>query len=868
LGLIFWGKILVKCGEHTLFAVEKGDKLLMKNSSRITKGHGSRSRAISIVAAAILIATTLFIAPPTEGTTAYAEQIPAGAPEAAGTTFAKTSLPDLGSVIDIPIARAGAPDKPVDINMSTVSKSGTGYSFDGVTVLINENGYYRITGSTTTKRVKVKAGVSAGITLSDASIDRSAINYISETSCAFDQSGASVSLSLSGANTLASGYNAAGLQVPSGSALSLGGTGSLSVSSFFGTFGGVLSQGAAIGGGVNNDAHCGYITINSGTIIATGGSYGAGIGSGYAYYFGGNITINGGNVTVTGGKNGNAGIGGSGVNVTINGGKVNAKGGNRGAGIGAADLSSRPINVTITGGEVNAGGGIHGGAGIGVSSLKGSPEGIIVISGGTVVANGANSTYIHYGAGAGIGTNGANTELPTDIKYSITITGNAKVTATGGEAPETSTSKKSGGGAGIGGGGGCEGLRTPITILRGIPAGNITITSGTTVTAKGGAGYQGNGANIGGGGGKGVNGAAKTPGITVTKHTVTSAAGKGGNITPSGNTEFISGANATFVIKSDENYLINSIVVDGVKFAPSPIPTQDGYTYVLPGVKANHSISANFIRYKYTLLVKGGTGSGNYMAGETVIIKANPAPAGHAFYKWTGTGGKIADLNSPSTTFTMTAADATVTATYTSPKGPLLLSPPSAASPIDLTKLPLTAIKIADKAWTGKQIKRGVKIDLYYSVNGKAMAKTLTENVDYTVTAAGKNKNIGKGTLTISGKTGGICKGIKALNFKIVPKKPTGLKLKAGKKTLKITFKKVSKAQKVKTYKVQYRVKGTAKWKSKTLKVKLTGKAAKSKTTSLTLKKLKPKKTYQVKVYAYKGAYKGASTGMKSKKIK
>ncbi|MDR0519169.1 MAG: fibronectin type III domain-containing protein [Clostridiales Family XIII bacterium] len=104
--------------------------------------------------------------------------------------------------------------------------------------------------------------------------------------------------------------------------------------------------------------------------------------------------------------------------------------------------------------------------------------------------------------------------------------------------------------------------------------------------------------------------------------------------------------------------------------------------------------------------------------------------------------------------------------------------------------------------------------------------------------------------------------------FKIVPKKPTSLKLTTGKRTLTVSFKKVSKSQKVIRYKVQYRIKGSATWKTKVVKVKLTGKTAKQKRAKITLKKLKAGRTYEVRVYAYKGSYPGAPTTVKRKYVK
>jgi uncharacterized repeat protein (TIGR02543 family) len=67
-------------------------------------------------------------------------------------------------------------------------------------------------------------------------------------------------------------------------------------------------------------------------------------------------------------------------------------------------------------------------------------------------------------------------------------------------------------------------------------------------------------------------------------------------------------------------------------------------------------------------------------------------------------------------------------------------------------------------------------------------------------------------------------------------------KPKAGKKQVKITWKKAPAAQKVSGYQVQYRQVGTKKWQAKTVKAKAA---------SLTIEKLKPGKKYEVRVRAY-----------------
>ena len=66
----------------------------------------------------------------------------------------------------------------------------------------------------------------------------------------------------------------------------------------------------------------------------------------------------------------------------------------------------------------------------------------------------------------------------------------------------------------------------------------------------------------------------------------------------------------------------------------------------------------------YLLTVVSGSGGGNFAANATVTITADAAPNGKVFDKWTATAGTLANANSATTTFTMPAGAATVTATY------------------------------------------------------------------------------------------------------------------------------------------------------------------------------------------------------------
>ena len=140
-----------------------------------------------------------------------------------------------------------------------------------------------------------------------------------------------------------------------------------------------------------------------------------------------------------------------------------------------------------------------------------------------------------------------------------------------------------------------------------------------------------------------------------------------------------------------------------------------------------------------------------------------------------------------------------------------------------------------------------------YTYNGKAQkpsvtvkdsaGKKLKNGTDYTVSYSKGCKKVGsyKVTVTLKGKYSGS----KTLTFKINPKATKISKVTAAKKSLKL---KIAKQTTETTgYEVQYSTsKKFTKSTTKTATVK------KAKTTSLTLKKLKAKKTYYLKIRTYK----------------
>jgi len=88
------------------------------------------------------------------------------------------------------------------------------------------------------------------------------------------------------------------------------------------------------------------------------------------------------------------------------------------------------------------------------------------------------------------------------------------------------------------------------------------------------------------------------------------------------------------------------------------------YLYVVDSSGAVNQQGYPLSAPTYALTVNSGTGDGQYAAGTVVAIAADDAPSGWRFDSWTGDTAGIADANDASTTITMPADDAEVTATY------------------------------------------------------------------------------------------------------------------------------------------------------------------------------------------------------------
>jgi hypothetical protein len=359
--------------------------------------------------------------------------------------------------------------------------------------------------------------------------------------------------------------------------------------------------------------------ITGGEIHATGSADGAGIGGGQGSN-GGTIAIEGGTITAAGGNNA-AGIGGgyygNGGDIDITGGTITAQGGSGGAGIGGGKNASGgtiaiggdAVITSATGGTDGAGigGGYHG------------DGGDIDITGGTITATGGDSGA---GIGGGYERGGGN----------ITI---------GGAAVITSAQGGSGGGAGIGGGQGGSG-------------GTIAIEGGE-IHAQGGANA---GAGIGGGKGGSDGGNITIEGGEIHAQGGELGAGiggggNGGNIEISGGEIHAQGGTASAGI--------------GGGFGAGAAIGDDG------GFSADGAEDAISSTLKTLTMVNTATGGGamrgDFKCVPTTEVEIHAGTKdGNNFAGWTASPSvTFASPASANTTFTMPAADVTITANWGAP---------------------------------------------------------------------------------------------------------------------------------------------------------------------------------------------------------
>ncbi|MDR2714505.1 MAG: Ig-like domain-containing protein, partial [Coriobacteriales bacterium] len=249
---------------------------------------------------------------------------------------------------------------------------------------------------------------------------------------------------------------------------------------------------------------------------------------------------------------------------------------------------------------------------------------------------------------------------------------------------------------------------------------------------------------------------------------------------------------------------------------------------------------------------------------ETLVPTISPADADNKAVTWSSSNAAVASVDATGKVTARAAGTATITATTVDGLKTARCVVTVSAALLAPTKAQYT-YSLASKPYTGKGISvavtpkagAGSVTAIYYTgVSGTKYTKSKTAP-----------KAIGSYAVTVDVAAGSQFNSAKNLNlgtFKIVPKKNSIKSITAGSKQMKVTWAKVSKAQKVTKYQVRYRIAGTNKWKTKTFA------ASKG---SATIKKLKTNSKYQVQVRSYKtvGSVKYYSAWSKtktSKKIK
>ena len=274
----------------------------------------------------------------------------------------------------------------LDIADGSIQLKNTGY-IQGTNPLVEYDGDYIITGTTTENTVKVMEEGTYNITIKDLNIDVSSVDKC----CAFNANaenkatGVFVNLYIDGDNKLYAGSHAAALgfananpnieEVTNASKLTIQGQGHL----YAVGKGNAAGIGTSFIGAAAGDAN--NITINSGNITAIS------VGGGAAAIGGGNgknannIIINGGNIIAK--SSYGQGIGAERVidNIVINGGNIKLEGGEYGGAIGGNASSGK---VKITGGIIKI---INDYYRQKTYSLLGNNCSSIEITGGTIIGN-------------------------------------------------------------------------------------------------------------------------------------------------------------------------------------------------------------------------------------------------------------------------------------------------------------------------------------------------------------------------------------------------------------------------------------------------------------------------------------------------
>jgi hypothetical protein len=742
---------------------------------------------------------------------------------------------------------------PVEINLMTVSASADGYTWDEESKLltITDNGEYRVVGGNvipTDRRIAIATGKTVTLFADN-------LNIVGEGTALDLEGNANLTLELIGENTLGvnagNAYNTSAIHVPENATLTITGSGSLDAFS-------LLGVAACIGS--YSFYKSGVINIIDTTVTASNLEYGAAIGSGNIFPFG------------TGGTGGDITIVNSKVVATVNQyafaigiGSNNPAGPSVNAAYGSVVISNSNVTAVCSAGY---GGGIGGGATVEIEDSAIFSDGIASATKtitDSFVMEGANGTV--YGDYELYGT----VEVPHGSTLTIS-TGATLILDSGDTLINNGTIVLDGTGS-ITNGGTIENHGT----ISGVIGGTVNnIPTVYSITLNTNSSYlhktetdQFSVTNLNGGGGatgavtwsitgnsdSTTNidqtgllsiGANETCGLdkilvraTSDETPEVSATAKVSVIDPITSFKFV---NKSITLALDDSAQIayiatpsNAAVLDFEYYSQdNDVAEVEWDTGVVTAV----GIGSTYIE------ISAWDGENDFQAyckvNVVLPISIEPAPISIVpiptqtynglaktpalTVKYGSTPLILGEDYSVSYANNVQQGYATVTIT-----GKGIYSGTASAQFIiqdTIAKAAVSAVK--DQTWTGKALAPAVTV--------KHGSKTLTLGTHHTV-AYSENKEIGKATVTVSGK--GIYSGAKTVTFNILPKATKVSKVTAGKKNLKVTWAKAIAAQKITNYQVRYRVSGTSKWTTKTVAAKKAG---------LTIKNLKKNKKYQVKV--------------------
>ena len=121
--------------------------------------------------------------------------------------------------------------------------------------------------------------------------------------------------------------------------------------------------------------------------------------------------------------------------------------------------------------------------------------------------------------------------------------------------------------------------------------------------------------------------------FSIITYTISTSAGAGGSITPSGSVSVSHGTSKTFTITPNNGYGVTNVLVNG-----APLGAVSSYTF--NNVTANHTISASFAVNTFTINASAGAGGSISPSGAVAVSGG----ANQTFTITTNTGYRIADV--------------------------------------------------------------------------------------------------------------------------------------------------------------------------------------------------------------------------------